>query len=198
LNHLSDLRPPFLVAANHSSHLDVIAILATLPPEFRTKLAPAVRQEYFAFHFSPSEFPLKKRLYSSLQYYMACLLFNTFPLPQRSSGVGKALQYAGFLTSKGFCPLVFPEGKRTEDGAMNRFKPGIGLMAVKLGLPIVPVYLDGLFEIFSVHDNWPRKGKAQVNYGEPLFLKGRKDPVKIALRLEKKIQALSKNSMKRT
>src|SRR5690606_41177263 len=67
------------------------------------------------------------------------------------------------------CPLVFPEGERTPDGTMRPFKPGIGLMAVRLQLEVVPVYLDGLFEVLSLHERWPKI--------HPVLVKDRKSVV---------------------
>src|SRR5229473_763639 len=68
---------------------------------------------------------------------------------------------------RGYCPLVFPEGMRTPDGKMQPFRPGIGMMAIRLGVPIVPIYIEGLYEIYSIHDSWPKRGPVQVSFGQP-------------------------------
>src|SRR5262249_38881124 len=80
----------------------------------------------------------------------------------------RALRYTGELINRGFCPLVFPEGNRTRDGAMLPFRPGIGMMAVRLRVPIVPVRIRGLYEIYSIHDSWPRRGPVEVSFGQAL------------------------------
>src|SRR5437016_4773036 len=68
---------------------------------------------------------------------------------------------------RGYCPLIFPEGVRTADGKMQPFRPGIGMIAVRLGVPVVPIYIEGLYEIYSVRDSWPRRGPVRVSFGQP-------------------------------
>ena len=83
-------------------------------------------------------------------------------------GTRAALAYTANLINRGYCPLVFPEGLRTADGKLHPFRPGIGMMAVRLRVPIVPIRLQGLYEIYSVHDSWPRRGPIHVSIGTPL------------------------------
>ena len=85
-------------------------------------------------------------------------------------GTRAALAYTADLANRGYCPFVFPEGLRTEDGKLQPFRPGIGMMAVRLRVPIVPLRLRGLYEIYSVHDSWPRVGPIHVSIGPPLFI----------------------------
>src|SRR5262249_40693615 len=106
-------------------------------------------------------------LVTGLGYVLALGLFNAYPLPQDLRGVRRALNYTGELIKRGYCPLVFPEGARTEDGKMQPFRPGIGMMAIRLGVPVVPVYIQGLFDIYSIRDKWPRRGPVCVSFGQP-------------------------------
>ena len=76
--------------------------------------------------------------------------------------------YTGDLVSRGYCPVVFPEGLRTPDGQIKTFRPGVGMMAVRLRVPIVPIRLSGLYEIYSIHDSWPRRGPVHVSIGKAL------------------------------
>ena len=102
-------------------------------------------------------------------YYLCCALFNAYPLSQDLGQVRDSLRYTGELVEAGFCPLVYPEGKLTPDGRLQALQPGIGLMAQRLEVPVVPVHLHGLFEVMSVHDSRPRRrGSAQVAIGTPL------------------------------
>jgi long-chain acyl-CoA synthetase len=102
------------------------------------------------------------------QYALARSIFNTYALPQRMSGVKAALEYTGELVQRGYCPLVFPEGARTPDGAMHAFRPGIGLMAVRLQVPVIPAGITGLYEVYSVHDSWPKTGRVRIRFGSAL------------------------------
>ena len=165
-----DLRPPLLLAANHTSHLDTIAVLVALPPSWRDLLAPAMAKDRFRAHFQPRSHSWTARISQGLQYGLACALFNAYPLPQRLGGIRQTVRYTGELVDQGYCPLIFPEGLRSDDGTIQSFKPGIGLMARELELPVIPIHLKGLFEIMSVHDRWPSRGSVRVRFGEPMHL----------------------------
>jgi 1-acyl-sn-glycerol-3-phosphate acyltransferase len=84
------------------------------------------------------------------------------------AGARRALRYTGELINRGFCPLVFPEGSRTHDGAMMPFRPGVGMMAVRLRVPIIPVRIRGLYEIYPIHQWWPRRGPVEVSFGKAM------------------------------
>ena len=168
LENLAGLKPPVIFAANHTSHLDTPAILTALPRRWRTRLTPAMSKDHFRPFFEPEQFSNRKVLFTALTYVLACSLYNTYPLPQQMAGANRALRYTGELINRGFCPLVFPEGNRTRDGAMLPFRPGIGMMAVRLRVPVVPVRIKGLYEIYSIHDSWPRRGPVEVSFGRAM------------------------------
>ena len=131
LDHLRDIRGPVLFAANHQSHFDVPAILQSLPPRWRYRIAPAMLKEFFAAHFHPDRFSLRQRLTNSANYYLASLFFATFPLPQREAGARHALRYIGEVVESGFSVLIFPEGRRTDAGEIAAFQPGVGMIALR-------------------------------------------------------------------
>ena len=168
LENLQGLRRPVLFAANHNSHLDTPAIIASLPFAWRNRVAPAMMQERFRAYFDPRGQPLKARWRNRFEYYLATCLFNAYPLPHEMSGVRSALKFTGELVDHGFCPLVYPEGERSPDGTLKPFKSGIGLMAVRLRLPVVPIHHQGMFEIYSLHDSWPRTGRVHLRIGTAL------------------------------
>ena len=168
LENLEGIEPPVLFAANHESYLDTPAIFAALPYKWRRRLAPSMSQDFFRAWFQPKGHPLSVRLKAMLQYYLITGAFNAYPLPQRMAGVRRALKYTGELIDDRYCPLVFPEGAHSPDGKLQPFKNGIGLMAVELRVPVVPIHLHGLFEIYSIHHEWPQPGKVKVTIGAPL------------------------------
>ncbi len=192
ISHLSGVRAPVLFAANHASHLDAPAILAALPKSLRRRLAPAMRQNYFQAYFHPERFSFPERVGRAVQYWIVCGLLNAFPLPQEAGGVRRALKTMGGLTDQGFCPLVFPEGRRTTDGKLQPFRAGIGLMAVRLGIPVVPIHIRGLFEVLPVHRTWPLPCPVRVTIGRPLHLKGR-DYAAAARQVEAAIQEMAES-----
>ena len=79
---------------------------------------------------------------NSLNYYLACFFFNTFPIPQREAGARHTLQYIGEVTGGGMSILLFPEGVRSPTGQMKPFRGGIGMIASRLDLPVVPVKIE--------------------------------------------------------
>ena len=131
------------------------------------RLAPAMGTDIFRPYFEPNKSPAKDVWWTGLGYFMALGLFNAYPLPQDFAGMRRALNYTGDLIRRGYCPLVFPEGERTPDGSLHAFRPGIGMMAIRLGVPVVPIRIEGLYETYSVRDSWPRRGPVRVSFGQP-------------------------------
>jgi long-chain acyl-CoA synthetase len=191
IENLAGIGPPVLFASNHQSHLDTPAIFAALPRRWRYRIAPAMSQDYFRPWLEPGAFSFKRRMTAMVEYFLTTTLFNAYPLPQHMAGVRRALKYTGELIDKGYCPLVFPEGKRTADGALQPFKSGIGLMATRLRAPVVPIHLAGLFEVYSIHDSWPRRGIVRVKIGRPLHLVQEHDEESATRAIEEAIQAVA-------
>jgi long-chain acyl-CoA synthetase len=170
--HLRDLDGPVIFAANHQSHMDTPVILAALPPRFRYRVAPAMAKEFFKAHFFPAQYGRAAWFTNSLNYYLAALFFNAFPLPQREAGARQTLRYIGDVLGDGFSVLIFPEGERSETGHIKRFRPGVGMIASRLEVPIVPVRIDGVDRV--LHPDWKmaRPGRVRVAFGPPLRLGG--------------------------
>jgi 1-acyl-sn-glycerol-3-phosphate acyltransferase len=129
-------------------------------------------KEMFAAHFFPEQHTRLARFTNSLNYYLAVLLFNAFPLPQREAGARQTLRYIGELLAGHQSVLIFPEGRRSESGAIDTFRPGIGMIASKLGVSVVPVHIDGLREVLGVGRHMARPGRVRVAFGTPLWLVG--------------------------
>ena len=155
-----------IFAPTHQSYMDVPAILAALPAKWRYRVAPAMSKEFFREHFHGRSFR------NSLSYYLAALVFNAFPIPQREAGALETMRYMGELANEGWCVLIFPEGRMTDSGEIAPFQPGIGMLGSKLGIPVVPVRLTGLDRV--LHRTWSmaRPGRVTVRFGAPLRLQG--------------------------
>ena len=189
LDHLRSLQGPVIFAANHQSHLDTPAILDALPAEWRYRVAPAMAKEFFKAHFYPEQFGTWAYVTNSLNYYLASMFFNAFPLPQREAGTRQTLRYIGELVGAGFSVLIYPEGRRTEAGEIGRFLPGAAMIAARLEIPVVPVRLEGLDRI--LHQKWkfPARGTARVAFGAPMSLKGH-DYASLAEQIERAVKNL--------
>jgi long-chain acyl-CoA synthetase len=126
---------------------------------------------------------------NSLNYYLAALFFNAFPLPQREAGTRQTLRYIGDVLASGYSVLIFPEGKRTDTGEIDRFRPGVGMIASKLEVDVVPVRLEGLDKVLHHSWRWPKVGPARVRFGAPLHLTG-EDYEQLAKAVEDAVKAL--------
>src|SRR4029077_2948651 len=129
------------------------------------------------------------RFTSALNYVLSALVFNAFPLPQREAGTREALRYAGSLAAEGTSILIFPEGKRTDAGEILPFQPGVGMLASRLHLPVVPVRLEGLERVLHKSAKFPAPGRARVKFGPPLQLHG-DDYTALAKQIEAAVRAI--------
>jgi long-chain acyl-CoA synthetase len=187
--HLENLEGPVIFASNHQSFMDGPVIMAALPPRWRYSLAPAMGKEMFAAHFFPAEHGRAAWLTNSLSYYLAVLFFNAFPLPQREAGARQTLRYIGGLLGEGTSVLIFPEGRRAKEGVIDTFRPGIGMIGSRLGVPIVPVRLDGVHKVLQVGWRMARPGRVRVAFGAPIRLVG-DDYAALAGQVEAAVKAL--------
>jgi long-chain acyl-CoA synthetase len=121
---------PFLVAANHNSHLDVGLVKIALGDEGR-KLASLAARDYFFDN------PWKRAWFGNFT--------NLVPIQRRGS-LKESLQTAVRTLEYGYHLLIFPEGTRSPDGSLQEFKPAIAYLSFAAGADILPVYLEGTHE----------------------------------------------------
>ena len=186
--HLLGLDGPVIFASNHQSFMDGPVIMAALPAKWRYTVAPAMAKEMFAAHFFPAKHG-RDWFINSLNYYLASLFFNAFPLPQREAGARQTLRYIGELLGEGTSVLIFPEGRRSESGVIDTFRPGIGMIASRLNATVVPVRLEGLQDVLRVGWRMARPGRVRVAFGQPLRLAG-EDYEALAKTVEAAVRAL--------
>src|SRR2546422_11740925 len=104
-------------------------------------------KEFFKAHFYPDQHGRLAWLTNSVNYYLAALFFNAFPLPQRETGARQTLRYIGSVLEESWTVLIFPESRRTDTGPIHRFRPGIGMIAAGLAVPVSPVRINGLAKV---------------------------------------------------
>lgn len=188
--NLRGLHGPVLVISNHVTYLDIAWILPALPARFRNRLATAMGGERLARMRSPSNsLKLSDRLLERLRYFLVLSLFNVFPLPQES-GFLQSFAFTGDLIDRGWNVLVFPEGLTSEDGCMVSFRTGIGLLAARLNIPVLPMRLDGLLEAKRSGRIFVRPGRVRVTIGQPVRFPDSKDASSIAAELERRVREL--------
>jgi long-chain acyl-CoA synthetase len=198
LEHLEGLKEPVLFVANHVTHTDPGIILAALPGRCRKRMAIAMDGERLrGWRYPDLSQGLVRRAGMIIFYYLALLTFNVFPLPRRS-GFRRSFGFAGKAMDRGYHVLVFPEGRLTEDGKLQAFAKGIGLLAAGLNAPVVPVKLDGLFELRQRRRRslWAfmlRPGRVSVTLGTALRFETGEDAAAITKKLEQAVADLGRS-----
>jgi long-chain acyl-CoA synthetase len=188
--HLRGVEGPLLVVSNHIGDVDAGFILTALPARFRHRLAIATRGEDLEALRSPApDRGFFARMYDRAGWILGVSLLNLFPLP-REAGFRKSFAYAGQAVDRGCSVLVFPEGRHTSDGKINPFRAGIGLLAGNLDIPVLPIRIEGLFELKHAGKRFAAPGKIRVRIGEPIRFPPGTDPQKIAAELQAAVERL--------
>lgn len=188
--NLRGVRGPVLVICNHIGDVDVGFVLTALPARLRHRLATATGGEALqALRTPPPARNSLLRAYDRVKWVLGVSLLNLFPLP-REAGFRQSFAFAGETVDRGYSVLVFPEGRHTTTGKMLPFRAGIGLLANNLRIPIVPMRIDGLFELKQAgrHFAWPHT--IAVRIGQPVGFEPGSDPQWIARELQKKVEEL--------
>ncbi|MBI4089728.1 MAG: AMP-binding protein [Candidatus Levybacteria bacterium] len=163
LENLKTLKGPVIFISNHLSYLDQPAIMFSLPKKWRYSTGTAMREEFFF----AKKLTLFQRIWKELAFAYATIAFNSFLLPQYS-GFRKSLTFMGKLIDNKVSILVFPEGSRARDGQLQDFMAGLGLMVKELQIPVVPIRISGIENIFPRGAILPKKGKCVVTFGKPI------------------------------
>jgi long-chain acyl-CoA synthetase len=142
----------FIAAANHSSHLDTPVVLYALGQAAEGMVTLAAKDYFF-------DTPLKERL--------ARQLTNLLPL-DRNGGAAEGLEEAGRALEAGRSLLLFPEGTRSRDGRMAAFRPGIGLLALRHRMDVLPLHVEGTHAILPKGSVLPKGRRVLVRIGRPL------------------------------
>ena len=143
---------PFIAVSNHNSHIDAAALLVLLGRRGRP-VHPVAAQDYFF------KTPLRSRL--SRTFLSAVPFSRQTPSPA-------SLELAVGLLRRGHSLIFFPEGGRSTDGRLGDFKRGVGLVALKSGVPIVPVRMSGSFQALPKGSYFPRRHRVHVRFGAPI------------------------------
>jgi 1-acyl-sn-glycerol-3-phosphate acyltransferase len=163
----------YVFVANHASLMDIPAILATLPYQFR----------FFA----------KKGLYKIP--FLGTHLKRAGHLPVDRSSARASLKSmtegAHIIAQRGICVLLFPEGGRAPKG-LREFKEGAAYIAIKAGVPVVPIAIVGMRQLLPMGSVHVRSGKVVVRIGDPIATTGLRvsDRVELTQRLYREISQM--------
>ncbi len=183
-----ELARPSLLIANHLTAFDVPVILYGLRAADRDHVAVAMSGEVLnGWRRGKAQRHRIVAALTPLAYWLVTALFNVFPLP-RGAGLRQSFAHAGEALDHGYHVLVFPEGRRSADGRLQPFEPGIGLLAEESEVPVQPILVEGLKWLKG--ERWPRRGQVVVRMGEPLRMEPDEDPQSFTRRLEAAVVAL--------
>ena len=149
LEHLPP--PPYVIAPNHTSYLDALVIAASLPQGTLERIWWAA---WTGASFSNPVMRLISR----------CT--HAVPIEQQH-GARSSLAFGAAIIRRGDGLVWFPEGGISQDGRLQEFKPGLGLLLDHFRTPVVPVLIRGTFEAMPAGSRWPQRHKIQVIYGPP-------------------------------
>ncbi len=173
--------PPFVLVANHASHLDAVVLGAVLPARFTGAVFPIAAGDTFFTKRATSIFAT------------ACM--NALPIWRKNCGAHSLEDLRERLLDGGSVYILFPEGTRTRDGAMGKFKPGLGRLVAGTNVPVVPCFLKGTFLALPPDRSFPRLNKVRVAVGRALSFSGTKNDragwESIARQVEEAVRALA-------
>ncbi|MFH1577585.1 MAG: lysophospholipid acyltransferase family protein [Candidatus Omnitrophota bacterium] len=164
----------FILAGNHNSYLDPAVLAVACPRELRFM----ARHDLF-------EIPLFGAFISSV---------GAIPLKRNSGDISGIKEALRCLRKTIYGLLIFPEGSRALSGASQDPKPGIGFMAAKSGVPVVPAFIQGSQRALGRGARLIRPVKIRVYFGNPIHFddKGIKDDYeKFSTRIIQEINRLS-------
>ena len=152
LEHLPE--PPFVVIANHSSHLDALTLASAMPARLVDRIHPIAAGDTFFTSFVSSAF--------------AAFAINALPLRRKATKPADLAMLRARLVEDRLVYILFPEGTRSRSGEMAPFKPGIGVLVAGTTIPVVPCSLEGAFVALPPHRSWPRFTQLRLKIGAPL------------------------------
>lgn len=151
---------PFVIVANHASHLDALCLLAALPLRDVPRARPTASVDYF---FAT---PIRRLLSS--------LLLGGLPFHRRRGGdpagpaaVRESLDGCRQVLGDGGIVILFPEGSRSEDGLIRSFRRGVGVLVAGTDVSVVPCRLDGTFAAMPKGTLFPRLRRIRLTIGKP-------------------------------
>jgi long-chain acyl-CoA synthetase len=150
--HRLPQKGPFILTPNHASYLDPLAVGAALP---RHALNRTYWGGWTAVMFAN---PLMRLVSRAVR---------VMPIDPKG-GPLSSVAFAVAAVKQGYNLTWFPEGGRSPDGKLKRFRPGIGLAVSAQPVPLVPVWIDGAYEALPLGKRIPRLRTITITFGEPV------------------------------
>ena len=146
--------PPFVMVANHASHLDALTLSSVLRGECaRRAFALAAGDHFFTTRAGAA---------------FAAYAVGALPVWRRRTSRRDLLTLRARLVEDRLVLILFPEGTRSRDGAMGPFQPGLGALVAGTGVPVVPCRLEGAHAAWPPTARFPRPLPLRLDIGTPL------------------------------
>ena len=174
----------YILVCNHTSHLDTLCLLCSVPLRKIHRTFPAAAADYF---------------FSSLpRSAVSAILINALPFDRKVNGAESLTVCSELLKNDGNVLVIFPEGTRTTTGSMGRFRSGIGRLVVGTDLPVIPCHLSGGVEAWPKGTLFPRPRRLRLRLGEAQSFghldKSSESVQEICRVLEERVAALGSDS----
>ena len=167
---------PVIFAANHHSHVDTPVLLTAIPDTWRHKLFVGGAADYF----------FRTRLTSAL----SALAIGAIPI-ERTRVSRRSADRSAELIDAGWSMLIFPEGGRSPDGWGQPFHGGAAYLALRCGVPVVPIHLHGTGRILRKGKRWPTPATATVTFGAPLVPEPGDNARRLSATIQRAVEALA-------
>lgn len=146
--------PPFVLAANHASHLDALVLMSAMPGRMCGRIFPIAAGDSFFETPASAAF--------------AASIFNALPMWRNRSRPHELQELRRRLLADPCAYVIFPEGTRTRNGAMMPFRAGLGKLVAGTSIPVIPCCIDGTFKALPPNRHLPRLHKIALHIGRPM------------------------------
>lgn len=147
-------QPPYVLVANHASHLDAVILELAAPRRHLGRIFPIAAGDTF----------FEKPMLAT--FATACM--NALPIWRKRCGGHSLDELRRRLVEEKCVFILFPEGTRTRNGKPGRFKPGLGRLVCETSAPVVPCFIDGAWRAMPPSASLPRPKKIRLRIGTPL------------------------------
>jgi 1-acyl-sn-glycerol-3-phosphate acyltransferase len=150
------LNKPLILVANHQGVSDIPVLLAYLPIRFR--------------------FAIKKELFSIPFFGWYLRQAGYFPIDRAVIlSAYKTLEQIIEILKSGESVMIFPEGTRSRDGTLGKFKRGSLMAALKSGAPVIPIAISGSYNIMPKGTYLVNPSRVKLSVGKPIYIKDEKE-----------------------
>lgn len=172
----------YILCANHVTYFDYLFMTSGFSKNRYGKLGCMAKKELFT---------------GSVISRTLCRIGGMFPV-DRGGFVADTMNMIMEKFNENWGLIAFPEGTRSSDGKLAELKHGITMLAVNAGVPIVPAYIKGGYDVYSRHSKLPKlfniktfhRYHVQVEYGKPIYPDGR-SVEELTAKLREEIEMLS-------